>query len=106
MANAEDYTDILVFTDDPDAGHHDLELQDPVITLAKSKKSKINVIWTDGTADVNPALEETCEETGGLLIESSKVDVDDIVGLLSQSIKTSEVLFQLAYTLLRVRYNI
>ena len=92
MANAEDYTDILVFTDDPDAGHHDLELQDPVITLAKNKKSKINVIWTDGQANVNPGLAETCEETGGLLIESSKVDVDDIVGLLSQSIKTSEVI--------------
>ena len=37
------------------------------------------------------ALQKTCEETGGRFIESSKVDVDDIVGLLSQSIKSSEV---------------
>ena len=37
------------------------------------------------------ALQMTCEKTGGRFIESSKVDVDDIVALLSQSIKSSEV---------------
>ena len=40
------------------------------------------------------ALQKTCEETGGSFIESSKADVDDIVALLSQSIKTSEVCFR------------
>ena len=42
---------------------------------------------------VADALQTTCQETGGLFIESSKVDVADIVALLSQSIKTSEVFF-------------
>ena len=36
------------------------------------------------------ALKSTCSETGGVFIESSKSDVDDIVALLSQSIQTSQ----------------
>ena len=90
LANAQDYTDILVFTDEPG---DDPELQDAVMTLAKKKKCKINVIWTEPSPTA-PELQETCEQTGGKFIESSKVDVDDIVGLLSQTIKTSEVCVQ------------
>ena len=87
LANAQDYTDILVFTDEPG---DDPELQDAVITLAKKKKCKINVIWTQPSPSA-PEVQETCEQIGGKFIESSKVDVDDIVGLLSETIKTSEV---------------
>ena len=36
-------------------------------------------------------LRETCTQTGGLFMESSKTDVDDIVALLSQSIESSKV---------------
>ena len=87
LANAQDYIDILVFTDEPGDNP---ELQDAVITLAKKKKCKINVIWTEPSPSA-PELQETCEQIGGKFIESSKVDVDDIVGLLSETIKTSEV---------------
>ena len=36
-------------------------------------------------------LRETCSATGGLFMESSKIDVGDIVALLSQSIESSKV---------------
>ncbi len=36
-------------------------------------------------------LQETCAQTGGLFMESSKVDVDKIVALLSKSIESSKV---------------
>ena len=48
----------------------------------------LNFVLNSPNAD---ALQITCEKTGGRFIESSKVDVDDIVALLSQSIKSSEV---------------
>ena len=44
LSNAPDFTDILVFTDEPG---DDTYLQDTVISLAKNKKCKINVIWTE-----------------------------------------------------------
>ena len=88
LANAPDHTDILVFTDERG---NDLEVVDSAIALAKAKSSKVNVIWTDETIDAE-ALKNTCSQTGGVFIESSKSDVDDIVALLSQSIQTSKVI--------------
>ncbi len=35
-------------------------------------------------------LQRTCQETGGLFLESSKTDVEDIVNLLSETIKSSK----------------
>ena len=42
-----------------------------------------------------PGLQDTCQATGGLFIESSKVDVSDIVALLSKSIESSKVSFSI-----------
>ncbi len=35
--------------------------------------------------------QEVCESTGGLFVEFSKVDIDDIIGILSSSIESSRV---------------
>ena len=91
LANSPDRTDILVFTDERG---DDLEEVDSAIALAKAKSSKVNVIWTDETIDAE-ALKNTCSQTGGVFIESSKADVDDIVALLSQSIQTSKATLSL-----------
>ena len=44
MSVAPDQTDILVFTDEPG---DDQEMLGTVTALAKTKKCKVNVIWTE-----------------------------------------------------------
>lgn len=114
LSKAPDYTDVLVFTDEPG---DDINLAGAVTALALSKHSQINVIWTETArlktlllfkiivkilknlrhfSTAAPDLKLICSQTGGLFIEISKVDVEDIVNLLSQSIKTSQA--TLSYT--------
>ena len=44
LSNAPAFTDVLVFTDEPG---DDQDMRDTIIALAKNKKTKINVIWTE-----------------------------------------------------------
>ena len=64
-----------------------------VLFFCRKKGSKNNT-WNEekgpNTRSI-PGLQETCKATGGLFIESSKVDVSDIMALLSKSIESSKV---------------
>ena len=48
-------------------------------------------VLREGKARSIPGYKELCSKTGGLFVEFDKVDVDEIVGLLSSSIQSSRV---------------
>ena len=87
LTNAPAYSDIIIFTDE---SGDDTTIKESVIGLAESLSTQVSVVYSGGSL-IQDHL-DLCSATGGLCIQFSKVDADQIVELLSSSMEESKAI--------------